>query len=85
MWYRGILRAVKLETCINNEHKHQQKLREQKVRGGSVFDPSVEYLEVSIPFHSPVLADAVELVGRWADECGIDSGYARRLARAGAR
>ena len=72
----------KLETCINNEHKHQQKLREQKVRGGSVFDPSVEYLEVSIPFHSPVLADAVELVGRWADECGIDGGYARRLARA---
>lgn len=72
---------AKLTAAIEAEHKHQQKLRDQKVRGGSVFNPTVEYLEVSIPFHSQVLAPAVDLVQQWALSCGLDGDLAQRLAQ----
>ena len=72
----------KLEACMGQEHKHQAKLREQKVRGGNVFDPTAEYLEVSIPFHSSLLRDAVDLVQEWARQCGLDSDLAGNLAQA---
>ncbi len=62
------------------ETAREKKMREAKARGGSVFDPTVDYLEVTVPFHSPMMAQAVEWVGQWAAECGIDAGYARRLA-----
>lgn len=44
---------------VAKEHKRQAKLREEKVRGGRVFDPTLEYLDVTLPFHSPLMADAV--------------------------
>ncbi|MFD0705559.1 fatty acid synthase subunit beta domain-containing protein [Alloscardovia venturai] len=63
------------------EHDHQAALREAKVRGGSVFDPQMEYLEVTVPFHSPLMNDAVELVEQWAVASDIDGAYARSLAQ----
>ncbi|MBW3082801.1 type I polyketide synthase [Bifidobacterium phasiani] len=62
------------------EHRHQAKLREEKVRGGSVFDPVLEYLDVTLPFHSPLMADAVEQTVAWAEACGLDGEHARALA-----
>ncbi|MEK0226286.1 fatty acid synthase subunit beta domain-containing protein [Bifidobacterium mongoliense] len=62
------------------EHRHQAALRERKVRGGSVFTPVLEYLEVTVPFHSPLMSQAVEQAVSWAGSCGFDVQRARRLA-----
>lgn len=66
---------------VQREHNHQDALRSAKVRGGSVFNPQMEYLEVSVPFHSPLMADAVEQVVTWAQACGLDVNSARTLAQ----
>ena len=66
--------------AAGKEHRRQAKLREEKVRGGRVFAPTLEYLDVTLPFHSPLMADAVELTVRWAQRCGLDAALARTLA-----
>ncbi|KAB8294590.1 fatty-acid synthase [Bifidobacterium avesanii] len=68
------------EVEAGKEHARQAKLREEKVRGGRVFDPTLEYLDVTLPFHSPLMADAVEQTVEWAEACGLDAGHARALA-----
>lgn len=65
---------------VAKEHKRQAKLREEKVRGGRVFDPVLEYLDVTLPFHSPLMADAVSQTVSWAESCNIDASHARELA-----
>ncbi|KFI63716.1 Fatty acid synthase [Bifidobacterium cuniculi] len=72
------LASFAVETA--KEHRRQAQLRTDKVRGGAVFDPVLEYLDVTVPFHSPLMADAVDLVAGWADACGIDADTARALA-----
>ena len=72
------LAALALET--EREHKHQAKLREQKLHGGTVFNPTLEYLEVTLPFHSPLMAEAVERTVSWAGACGFDQDRTRALA-----
>ena len=64
------------------ETKRSQKLREMKVRGGAVFAPVAEYLDVTVPFHSPMLQSAVEQVVEWASEAGLNTTVARELADA---
>ncbi len=68
------------EVEVGKEHRRQAKLREEKVRGGRVFDPVLEYLDVTLPFHSPLMADAVSQVVSWASHCGIDVEHAHELA-----
>ena len=65
---------------VAKEHKRQAKLREEKVRGGRVFDPVLEYLDVTLPFHSPLMSDAVSQTVSWAESCDIDASHARELA-----
>ena len=65
---------------VAKEHKRQAKLREEKVRGGRVFGPTLEYLDVTLPFHSPLMADAVSQAVAWAEACGINADHARELA-----
>ncbi|WEV63757.1 type I polyketide synthase [Bifidobacterium sp. ESL0732] len=65
---------------VGKEHRRQAKLRADKVRGGEVFDPILEYLEVTVPFHSPLMAEAVESTVSWAQACGLDADRARTLA-----
>lgn len=72
------LAALAFET--EREHKHQAKLREQKLHGGTVFNPTLEYLEVTLPFHSPLMAEAVEQTVSWAGACGFDQDRTRALA-----
>ncbi|MCI1831504.1 MAG: DUF1729 domain-containing protein [Bifidobacterium sp.] len=76
--YPQDLEAFSVE--VDREHRHQAKLREEKVRGGSVFSPVLEYLDVTVPFHSPLMRDAVELAVGWAGQCGLDEERARVLA-----
>ena len=68
------------EVEAGKEHKHQQTLRDEKVRGGAVFGPVLEYLEVTLPFHSPLMADAVEQAVAWAHACGFKETRTRELA-----
>ena len=63
------------------ESEHQRQLREDKVRGGTAFSPVLEYLDVTLPFHSPLMKEAVDLSVDWASRCGLDTGRARVLAQ----
>ncbi|NEG90181.1 DUF1729 domain-containing protein [Bifidobacterium aerophilum] len=76
--YPQDLAAFALEA--GKEHAKQAKLRADKVRGGRVFAPTLEYLDVTLPFHSPLMADAVEQAVAWARACGLNADHARELA-----
>jgi len=56
--------------------------RKNKLRGGAVFSPVFDPVAVEVGFHTPRLADGVDIVGRWAEAVGLDAGLARTLADA---
>ncbi|MFT4199867.1 fatty acid synthase subunit beta domain-containing protein, partial [Gordonia sp. (in: high G+C Gram-positive bacteria)] len=56
--------------------------RKRKLTGGSPFAPTFDALAVSVAFHHPEMADAVDLVEDWAQRCGLDPAWARRQAQA---
>ena len=56
--------------------------RKNKLRGGAVFRPVFHGVQVEVGFHTPRLADGVELVDRWADKCGIDAELAHEMTEA---
>ncbi|MFI6310460.1 fatty acid synthase subunit beta domain-containing protein [Nocardia fusca] len=62
-------------------HAEQDRERSAKQRGGAVFAPVFEDLDVDVAFHHPALADTVELVAGWAGQCGLDTELAGELAR----
>ncbi len=54
--------------------------RKERRRGGAVLNPVTEFLTTSVPFHTPLLADAVDDVVAWAARSGLDAELARELA-----
>ncbi len=54
--------------------------RKNKLRGGAVFNPVFDPVQVEVGFHTPRLADGVDIVVRWAQAVGIDADLARRMA-----
>lgn len=56
--------------------------RKNKVCGGAPFAPVFEPVQVEVGFHSPRLADGIDLVGEWAERVGLDAGLARAMAEA---
>lgn len=54
--------------------------RKNKLRGGAVFNPMFDPVDVEVGFHTPRLSDSVEIVGRWAEACGLDGELARSIA-----
>lgn len=56
--------------------------RKNKIRGGDVFAPVFEPVQVEVGFHTPRLADGIEIVGRWAEKVGLNVALARQLANA---
>jgi fatty acid synthase len=56
--------------------------RKNKVRGGEVFAPVFEPVQVEVGFHSPRLADGIDIVGGWAEKIGIDVELAREMTEA---
>ena len=56
--------------------------RKNKLRGGAVFNPIFDPVQVEVGFHTPRLADGVDIVVGWAQAVGIDAGLARRMAEA---
>ncbi|BBX72691.1 type I polyketide synthase [Mycobacterium shinjukuense] len=56
--------------------------RKNKIRGGDVFAPVFEPVQVEVGFHTPRLADGIDIVGGWAQTVGLDVALARQLAGA---
>ena len=56
--------------------------RKGKIRGGDVFAPVFEPVRVEVGFHTPRLADGIDIVGGWAEKVGLDVELARELADA---
>ncbi|WP_301546975.1 type I polyketide synthase [Gordonia sp. X0973] len=56
--------------------------RKRKLTGGAPFSPVFDPLAVSVAFHHPEMADAVDLAVAWAQRCGLDEAWARRQASA---
>ncbi|KUI01765.1 type I polyketide synthase [Mycobacterium sp. IS-3022] len=64
--------------CAKITEKEEAE-RKNKVRGGAVFSPEFHAVQVEVGFHTPRLADGVELVDRWAEKCGIDAELAHEM------
>ncbi|WP_378738234.1 fatty acid synthase subunit beta domain-containing protein [Nocardia brasiliensis] len=62
-------------------HDEQTRERDAKVRGGAIFAPVFEDVAVDVAFHHPALADTVDLVTSWANQCGLDAALAGSLAQ----
>jgi fatty acid synthase, bacteria type len=54
--------------------------RKNKVRGGAVFAPTFEPLQVEVGFHTPRLAEGVTLIDQWATKIGVDATLAHDIA-----
>ena len=53
--------------------------RKNKIRGGDVFSPVFDPVQVEVGFHTPRLADGIDIVGGWAQKVGLDVALARQL------
>ncbi|WP_208600789.1 type I polyketide synthase [Mycobacterium malmoense] len=56
--------------------------RKNKLRGGDVFAPVFDPVQVEVGFHTPRLADGIDIVGGWAEKVGLDVALARELTEA---
>ncbi|WP_077088565.1 type I polyketide synthase [Mycobacterium rhizamassiliense] len=56
--------------------------RKNKLRGGDVFAPVFDAVQVEVGFHTPRLADGIDIVGNWAEKVGLDVELARHLTDA---
>ncbi len=56
--------------------------RKSKIRGGDVFAPVFDPVQVEVGFHTPRLADGIDIVGSWAEKIGLDVELARDLTNA---
>ncbi|BAX93677.1 type I polyketide synthase [Mycobacterium shigaense] len=56
--------------------------RKNKLRGGDVFAPVFDPVRVEVGFHTPRLADGIDIVGNWAEKVGLDVELARQLTDA---
>ncbi|MDY6999242.1 MAG: DUF1729 domain-containing protein, partial [Actinomycetota bacterium] len=54
--------------------------RKNKTRGGAVFRPVFNQVQVEVGFHTPRLAGGVDLVDEWAARTGLDATLTRQLA-----
>ncbi|MCT7660539.1 type I polyketide synthase [Mycobacterium deserti] len=64
--------------CAKITEKEEAE-RKNKLRGGAVFSPVFHGVQVEVGFHTPRLADGVEVVDRWAEKCGIDAAMAHEM------
>ena len=56
--------------------------RKNKLRGGDVFAPVFDPVRVEVGFHTPRLADGIDIVGGWAEKVGLDGALTRQLTEA---
>ncbi|MBX7456293.1 DUF1729 domain-containing protein [Mycolicibacterium sp. 3033] len=59
--------------------EREEAERKNKTRGGAIFRPVFNQLNVEVGFHTPRLADGVDLVEEWAARTGLDRELTRML------
>lgn len=67
--------------CTQIAEKEEAE-RKNKLRGGAVFAPAFDPVQVEVGFHTPRLADGIDIVGRWAEAVGLDVALARQMTEA---
>ncbi|MDO4899659.1 type I polyketide synthase [Actinomyces sp.] len=67
-------------TALEAAARRSERERKERRRGGAVLNPITEFLNTSVPFHTPLLATAVDDVVAWAARAGLDTELARELA-----
>lgn len=72
----------RFELYCHQISEKEEAERKNKLRGGDVFAPVFDAVKVEVGFHTPRLADGIEIVGRWAEKVGLDVALARQLAEA---
>ncbi len=70
----------RFELYCNQISEKEEADRKNKIRGGDVFAPAFDPVQVEVGFHTPRLADALDIVGDWAEKAGLDVELARALA-----
>lgn len=72
----------RFELYCNQIAEKEEAERKNKLRGGAVFAPAFDPVQVEVGFHTPRLADGVDIVGRWAEAVGLDVTLARQMTEA---
>src|SRR5271165_1045017 len=72
----------RFELYCNQISEKEEADRKNKIRGGDVFAPAFDPVQVEVGFHTPRLADALDIVGEWAEKVGLDVELARELTEA---
>ncbi len=67
-------------TALEKAAARSAEDRKERRRGGAVLAPVTEFIATSVPFHTPLLTQAVTDTVAWAERCGIDTDLARDLA-----
>ena len=62
--------------------EREEAERKNKIRGGAVFSPVFHGIQVEAGFHTPRLADAVDLIDQWAARTSIDRELTHHFAEA---
>ncbi|HEX7825238.1 MAG TPA: fatty acid synthase subunit beta domain-containing protein, partial [Mycobacterium sp.] len=70
---------ARFELYCSKVTEKEEAERKNKLRGGAVFAPVFHSVQVEVGFHTPRLADGVDLVDRWAAKCGIDAELAHEM------
>jgi fatty acid synthase len=70
---------ARFELYCSKITEKEEAERKNKLRGGAVFAPVFHSVQVEVGFHTPRLADGVDLVDRWAAKCGIDAELAHDM------
>ncbi|MDT5264412.1 MAG: fatty acid synthase, bacteria type, partial [Mycobacterium sp.] len=63
---------ARFELYCSKITEKEEAERKNKLRGGAVFAPVFHSVQVEVGFHTPRLADGVDMVDRWAARTGID-------------
>ncbi|MDT5000138.1 MAG: fatty acid synthase, bacteria type, partial [Mycobacterium sp.] len=70
---------ARFELYCSKITEKEEAERKNKLRGGAVFAPVFHSVQVEVGFHTPRLADGVDLVDRWAARTGIDAELAHDM------
>nr|WP_246231325.1 type I polyketide synthase [Mycolicibacterium sediminis] len=62
--------------------EREEAERKAKLRGGAVFSPVFHGVQVEVGFHTPRLADGIDVVDGWAARTGIDADLAHAMTEA---
>lgn len=74
---------ARFELYCSKITEKEEAERKNKLRGGAVFSPVFNAIQVEVGFHTPRLADAVDLIDEWAARTpGIDPELTHHFAKA---